>query len=278
MAKRYFIPNEVSTYLVCPEAWRLQYLVGEEAKDSVVKEESIKQREDWKKSTSEFNDLFMSLKVIIFIGIFLVVAVIFVDNLSGIPGLNNSRLAQGYQLSSDGKTEVLSEVLLLLVLLGILVFVWEKINKRRKDLLSNVGLGQKILEVKESDKFYYDSDLSLRSRPDAVLRDEQGFLIPILRRPNGKKVKDRHVAEIIFHLICIEKAEGQPSPYGIIILGKESRQVQIVFSEERKSWIKSIIAEMSGIIEGKKAVPSPGKYKCINCEVKEACHFKFAEN
>ena len=112
--------------------------------------------------------------------------------------------------------------------------------------------------------------VGLSGRPDALIKDD-GAVIPVSIKPMSKKVRDRHVIELIAHLRLVEEDEGVRPPYGILLMGKGARKVKIRNTEEKQRWLESLIDEMNSIIGGVPAVPAPALYKCKHCDVNRIC-------
>lgn len=123
----------------------------------------------------------------------------------------------------------------------------------------------------------YVSDIQgLAGTPDALI-NEDGYIIPIERKPLAKKIHDRYVAQLLVYMRLVEEFEGKKPPYGYLILGPNCRSFKIENTEERQAWLQKIIDEMRGILAGAEAVPTPHPRKCARCQVKEVCVHKIVE-
>jgi len=123
----------------------------------------------------------------------------------------------------------------------------------------------------------YISDLQgLAGRPDAVII-ENGFAIPVERKPLSKKIRDRHVAQLLVYMRLIEEFHGKRPPYGYLILGANCRRVKITNSIKKQEWLQQIINEMKGILHGAAAKPLPTAEKCAKCDVREHCKAAFSQ-
>lgn len=171
-----------------------------------------------------------------------------------------------------------SEIILLaiLVVIGTIVidalsgFAKEEGLKAGATLHSDaVGIeGSKSLPAKQ-----YISDIQgLAGRPDAVIK-ENGYYIPVERKPLAKKLHDRYVAQLLVYMRLIEEFEGKRPPYGYLILGQKCRRVKIENSEARQQWLQSHIDQMRGILAGAPAIPAPHPRKCLRCEVRHSCAY-----
>ena len=165
-----------------------------------------------------------------------------------------------------------------LVLLSMLI-VLDRIISSLKSKKRETGLdttndvisidGSKTVPAKE-----YISDIQgLAGRPDAVI-SENGYLIPVERKPLARKLRDRYVAQLLVYMRLIEEFEGKKPPYGYLILGGNCRRIKIENTAQRQAWLQAIIDDMRGILAGTPAVPTPMFKKCNKCDVREACSFR----
>ncbi len=168
------------------------------------------------------------------------------------------------------------EILFILLILGVIIFIWDMLMRQSTQLKTAGGLGEKseLIAVVGSTRIpgrsYSSSKLGLSSQPHSLVKEE-GFLIPVDVIPSSKKVKDRHVVQMLVHMRLVEAIEGKRPPYGILILGKEQRSVRIKNTEEKQSWLDDILAEMRSILEGVPAIAKPTYYKCKGCDVRAFC-------
>ena len=176
-----------------------------------------------------------------------------------------------YQIAS-----VDSQLVLLCVLLVFVVVVLDAVSARARKQGSAVGMaphatavsvdGSKSLPVR-----HYVSDIQgLAGRPDAVI-SEDGFIIPVERKPLARKIHDRYVAQILVYMRLIEEFEGKRPPYGYLLLGPSCRRFKVENSADRQAWLQKMIDEMRLIADGATAKPSPHVRKCARCDVREVC-------
>lgn len=133
--------------------------------------------------------------------------------------------------------------------------------------------GSKTLPIKD----YVSEMQGLAGRPDAVI-SEDGFIIPIERKPLAKKIRDRYVAQLLVYMRLIEEFEGKKPPYGYLILGPSCRKIKIENSDARQAWLQKMLDEMHQILDGKaQATPSPFPSKCSKCNMRNACSYRASE-
>lgn len=120
-------------------------------------------------------------------------------------------------------------------------------------------------------KRYISEIQGLSGSPDAVII-ENGFFIPVERKPLARKIRDRYVAQLLVYMRLIEEFEGKRPPYGYLILGKNCRRVKIDNTEQRQQWLQQILDEMRAILANQHAsVASPQEKKCKQCAVRQHC-------
>ena len=129
--------------------------------------------------------------------------------------------------------------------------------------------GSKTLAVRT-----YVSDMQgIAGRPDALIL-EDGFIIPVERKPLANKIRDRYVAQLLVYMRLVEEFEGKRPPYGYLILGAKCRKFKIENSEKRQAWLQNMMDEMQRILAGAASVPTPHPKKCKRCDVRNSCNFK----
>lgn len=154
-----------------------------------------------------------------------------------------------------------------------------------KDILSalkikrgSTGLptkNEKAVSIDGTEKYkatsYVSEKQGIAGRPDAVII-EQGYYIPVERKPLVNKVRDRHIAQLLVYMRLVEEFEGKKPPYGYLIVGKNARQVKIYNTDERQKWLDEKLSEIKAITKGlKKPTPLPHQKKCSNCKVRSSC-------
>lgn len=265
--------DQIATYVVCPEAWRLKYL----EKNTETRNERGQKGAELKRAWVEKQDLSHQLKSYAKIAYLLLLILTIIAFL-----LDQRRLLEKIASKKiiklvDGS--VPTEIVALLLILGLLIFMWDLFDRHSKRINKTQGLNEKseILSVKGSGllepKEFYSKELNLVSKPDALIRESR-ILIPVDINPLTSNLRDRHIIRMITHLKLIEEVEGVKPPYGLIILGQDKIQHKIDNLEDKQTWLKALIQEMRSIENGIPAMASPAKAKCGHCDVKEFCKFK----
>ena len=173
-------------------------------------------------------------------------------------------------------------LILLATLLVMVVMVLDSLSSHIAKKNKDIGLHPKSTLVSVDGaaslpiKTYVSDIQKLAGTPDAIIR-EDGFIIPIERKPLARKIRDRYVAQLLVYMRLVEEFEGKKPPYGYLILGPSCRRVKIQNTEERQKWLQGLLDQMHGILAGQEPIASPHPRKCQKCEVREHCNFR-AEN
>lgn len=126
--------------------------------------------------------------------------------------------------------------------------------------------GSKSLPVRG----YLSERQGLAGRPDALI-SEDGFIIPVERKPLARKVRDRYIAQLLVYMRLVEEFEGKRPPYGYLILGQKCRRIKIENTPERQAWLQKMLDEMQDILNGAPAAATPQDKKCQKCDVRNHC-------
>ncbi|MBX7143332.1 MAG: Dna2/Cas4 domain-containing protein [Oligoflexia bacterium] len=129
--------------------------------------------------------------------------------------------------------------------------------------------GSKTLPVRK----YVSEMQGLAGVPDALIC-ENGYIIPVERKPLARKIRDRYVAQLLVYMRLVEEFEGKRPPYGYLILGPSCRRFKIENTPDRQAWLQKMIDEMHEILAGAPAKAAPHPTKCRKCSVHDACRFR----
>lgn len=118
----------------------------------------------------------------------------------------------------------------------------------------------------------YISDIQgISGKPDALIV-EDGWIIPVERKPLARKMRDRYVAQLLVYMRLVEEFEGKRPPYGYLILGPNCRQVKVENTPERQQWLQGLLDEMRSVLEKRsEVVPAPHQNKCPRCVARDRC-------
>ncbi len=266
---------DLANYVVCPEAWRLKYVgAGERQENDERVAASQEIRAEWARNQALSGVLGRYSRVAFFLLILLTItAFVFEWRRSEyLERLLRNSGSQGSALSFNVPTELV----LLILVLGLVIFMWDLFERRGKSLRKITGMNEKAetIAVKGSSqlpaKAYTAIELGLRGKPDAVVR-EKNQIIPVDIHPLANKIRDRHVVQMLAHLRLIEECEGVRPEHGILLMGKMQRKVLLKNTPEKQRWLETLVDEMHSIMDGIPAVPSPTPQKCRACDVRSIC-------
>lgn len=166
--------------------------------------------------------------------------------------------------------------ILLAVLLIMAVIFLDSLSAHAKKTRAATGVsaesktisvdGMKSISVKT----YVSEMQGLAGRPDALI-SENGYIIPIERKPLARKLRDRYVAQLLVYMRLVEEFEGRKPPYGYLILGANCRRIKIENSPGKQAWLQKMIDEMHGVLGGAEPIATPHNKKCGKCDVRASC-------
>ncbi len=169
-----------------------------------------------------------------------------------------------------------TNIILFAVLVVCCIVVLDSVNIFARKKRKETGIDQQTPTVSldgsinAEARHYVSQRQGLAGRPDAIIL-EDGFIIPVERKPLANKIRDRYIAQVLVYMRLIEEFEGKRPPYGYLILGPKCRKFKIENSAERQAWLQKMIDEMQAILHGAAAVPAPHPRKCRRCDMREAC-------
>lgn len=256
--------GEVGAFTVCPRAWKLKSL--DKVPREGMMEEVVKGMILHKSWASRYDEA-MKLTRHVRMVVALLCAAVTVFLLLRTPQ------SPGWEWLTDSRSYELLE-LVPLVLFGLLIA--EVVHRAARLQKEESGLGTKqefvALEGSSSQpvKDYVSIGLSLAGKPDAVIL-ENGFKIPVERKPLAKKLRDRYVAQILVYMRLIEEIDGMKPPYGYLVLGPKCRRVKIENTPDRQQWVDGLIRDMRSILGGAEAKAAVHPKKCAGCDVRHKC-------
>lgn len=179
-------------------------------------------------------------------------------------------------------TQLDTEIILLVILLVIFAIVYDSLTAFAKSKRNDSGMEKSLNAIgidgssKIPGKVYVSDMQGLAGSPDALI-SENGFIIPVERKPLAKKIHDRYVAQLLVYMRLVEEFEGKRPPYGYLILGPKCRKFKIENTEARQAWLQKVIDDMRSILDGNPAKAEPHPRKCGRCDVRLACSFSQAQ-
>ena len=275
--KDWITASDLANYVVCPEAWRLKWSGAGERQENERTAESQEKRAEWVQK-QDLSSALRKYSRVTYVMLFLLAILVFVLEVHRGDYLKNvSRANQG---GSD-QFNVPTEIAMLMLLLGVVIFLWDLFERRRRKISTETGTKEasEAIAVKGSStlpaKLYSAESIGLRGKPDAVFR-ENGQIIPMSIHPLTSKIRDRHVVQMLAYLRLVEEAENIRPDYGVLLMGKGQRRVQLKNAPEKQVWLDTLIDEMRSIMDGVPAIPAPSPPKCRTCDVRDICTFSQA--
>lgn len=268
---------ELANYVVCPEAWRLKFTGEGTRRENERSAESQEIRAEWVRKQDLSSQLGHYAKIAYVLLVLLAMLVFYFESRRS-DYFHSILEHQQAPTKGDTSFDVPTEILSLLLILGLVIFMWDLFERRSKSLKKTSGLAEKTqtVAVKGSTELpgcEFSSDtLKLRSKPDALLRDDNR-LIPVDIHPFANKIRDRHIVQLLVHLRLIEEVEGTRPEHGVLLMGKAQRRVHVKNTPEKQRWLETLIDEMRSIMDGVPAVPSPAPFKCKTCDVRTVCAY-----
>ncbi len=256
--------GEVGAYTVCPESWKLKWIDRERpAAGAASTKRGLELHQRW-------SDLFD--EEVLFGRWSRYVATLVCSATLIFLLLQRPRDPFGrmFDMSSPG---TIFELLLVVCAAVIVIRLLLGAAKGRTEAtgLSSAGSavsvdGSNMLPGRE----YISLVQGLAGKPDAILI-ENGFRVPVERKPLAKKLRDRYVAQLLVYMRLVEEFEGYRPPHGYLVLGPKCRRVRVENTEEKQRWLDGLLTEMRGVLSGHPTVPSPHPAKCAKCDVRQRC-------
>ncbi len=258
--------GEVGAYTVCPQAWKLKW-IDRDVPIPGGPESSlgVQLHRDWSRLFEESQVL---IEWIRYLAVLLCTAgVLFM--------LGNS--AKG-PLDSVFYVSLRSHGLQIIILASATLLVIRSFgkaaNKRRRE--SGFRSSDTTISIEGSETLpsreYISLKQGLAGKPDA-LTEENGFVIPVERKPLAKKLRDRYAAQLLVYMRLVEEFEGTRPTHGYLLLGPSCRRVRVENSYAKQQWLEGLIKEMRSIIDGAPPKATPHEVKCAKCDVRHRCEF-----
>ncbi|MBP9837233.1 MAG: Dna2/Cas4 domain-containing protein [Proteobacteria bacterium] len=277
---KWLTASDLANYVVCPEQWRLKFFKFGGIKETDRLTEGKAKRQEWIDKGSLSKKLGYYARIILIL-LFILTIVVFIYDHRRNEFISHIITKQNTYISIN---EIPEEIVALILMLGALIFIWDLFERRKNKLSKEIGITTNINNLSLKEQNSKDSSelisesLYLRSKPDAIIK-ENNITIPVDIHPMTNKVRDRHVVQLLLHLKIINELTNKTPEYGVLIMGKDKREVKIKNTPEKQTWISSLIDEMRSIIDGVPSIPTPAFYKCKSCDVKDICSYSaYSEN
>lgn len=161
---------------------------------------------------------------------------------------------------------------ILLLVLGLLLWLFSR--RQRK----STGVPEGNLLYTDSSywqtlpKPLYDSELELVGKPDYVVKDAKGWVVPVeLKSGNAPAYPwDSHVMQLAAYCHLVESHFGQRPPHGIIRY--QNKSFTVSYTQELESRLCAVINEMRQVERAQSAQRSHNQAaRCRGCGYAQIC-------
>ncbi len=124
----------------------------------------------------------------------------------------------------------------------------------------------------------YDPELELVGKPDYVVKDEQGWLVPVeLKSGNAPAYPwDSHIIQLAAYCHLVERHFGQRPPHGIIRY--QNKSFSISYTDELETRLRTVIDEMRQVERAQSAQRSHNQpARCRGCGYSQLCDQSLSE-
>ena len=159
---------------------------------------------------------------------------------------------------------------LLLLALGFILWLISRSQRKSSGLPKGELLYSDNKVLQNLPKLLHDPELELVGRPDYVIRDDAGFLIPVeLKSATApKQAYASHIVQLMAYCRLVDVHFGQRPPYGIIQY--KDRAFKIAYSRKNEQKLYDLISQFrDSSSNGKRSHNSPGR--CRGCGYASIC-------
>ncbi len=159
---------------------------------------------------------------------------------------------------------------LLLLALGLILWLISRNQRKSSGLPKGELLYSDNKVLQNLPKLLHDPELELVGRPDYVIRDDAGFLIPVeLKSATApKQAYASHIVQLMAYCRLVDVHFGQRPPYGIIQY--KDRAFKIAYSRKNEQKLYDLISQFrDSSSNGKRSHNSPGR--CRGCGYASIC-------
>ena len=159
---------------------------------------------------------------------------------------------------------------LLLLALGLILWLISQSQRKSSGLPKGELLYSDNKVLQNLPKLLHDPELELVGRPDYVIRDDGGFLIPVeLKSASAPSHPyESHIVQLMAYCRLVDVHFGQRPPYGIIQY--KDRAFKIAYSRKNEQKLYDLISQFrDSSSNGKRSHNSPGR--CRGCGYASIC-------
>ena len=161
---------------------------------------------------------------------------------------------------------------LLLLALGLILWLISRNQRKSSGLPKGELLYSDNKVLQNLPKLLHDPELELVGRPDYVIRDDAGFLIPVELKSASAPSHPyaSHIVQLMAYCRLVDVHFGQRPPYGIIQY--KDRPIKIAYSRDNEHKLSDLISqvrESERTQNSKRSHNSPGR--CRGCGYASIC-------
>ena len=128
-------------------------------------------------------------------------------------------------------------------------------------------------------KELFSRRLGLSGKPDYLLEDDEGNLIPVEVKsgyaPRGDEPYESHLLQIAAYLLLVEEVLQRPAPYGLIRYRK--RTLRVDYTNDLHEELMDTMAQMRTVLARGEAHRSHNQaQRCVRCSMAHACDERLA--
>lgn len=259
--------GELGAFSVCPQSWKLKWVDKQGAAfASDDKALGKKLHSDWSRIFDESLELGQWIR---YVAVLICTALLVFILLS----------PQGMPFDKLWEISVRNHGLQLVLLVGAALLVIRSFSRaaRRRRRASGFEPESVTISIEGStflaEREYISELQGLAGKPDALI-EENGFIIPVERKPLAKKLRDRYVAQLLIYMRLVEEFEGKRPPHGYLLLGPSCRRIKVENTEAKQLWLQGLIDRMRTALDGGGVQAAPHPAKCSKCDVRHRCAFR----
>ena len=131
------------------------------------------------------------------------------------------------------------------------------------------GMGEKLISRR----------LGLSGKPDYLLEDDEGNLIPVEVKsgyaPRGDQPYKSHLLQIAAYLLLVEEVLQRPAPYGLIRY--RNRTLRVDYTDELHEELMEMMARMRTLLaRGDGHRSHDHVQRCVRCSMAHVCDERLA--
>lgn len=161
---------------------------------------------------------------------------------------------------------------ILVLALGLLLWLVSRSQRKNTGVPDGTLLYSDSSYLQTLPKPLYDPVLQLVGKPDYILRDKQGLIIPVELKSSPAPIHpwDSHLMQLAAYCHLVDHHFGQRPPYGI--LRYQNKSFTIPYTPDLESKLQALIAEMRQVERIQSACRSHQSVaRCRGCGYNQIC-------